>query len=163
MKKMLTILTVLMVLSLSTVLGALEFTLDNYEVTVPQGGTVYVTLTALDNSVPVPGVVLSIVEYCRETTDPEYKCNSGDLFTPGEVGVGVTTPTDVNGEATVTITHDGSNDFGKYHYTVCDVGEGSCGVGAANVTGDFFIPEMGIISAMVVLAGAGLFIARKRK
>ena len=144
-------------------LAALDFSLSDSEVAVPIGGTVQVTLTVTDGGTPVQGIDLEISEYCKELADPSYDCNAGDHYSPSEVGVGVSAQTDVNGEALITITHDGSSNFGEYHYTVCDVSEGSCGIGAASVTGDFFIPEFGVLASAAIVGIAGLYIARRRK
>ncbi|RMF05943.1 LPXTG cell wall anchor domain-containing protein [Candidatus Woesearchaeota archaeon] len=164
MKKAIVILA-LAVMMASSAMGALQFTLADSNLNVPKGGSASTTLYAYDDTTgnPVPNVVVDISQYCKEQVAPEYKCNAGDTYSPSEVTVMVTSPTDANGEATVTITHDGSSDAGKYHYTVCDFTGGECEAGAAAVTGDFYIPEFTTIGAGLALIGAGLYAYRKKR
>ena len=152
-----------MVLLVSNALAAVEFTLSDPKVNVPIGGSVQVILTALDNGNPIPDMELFVNEYCTEKADPDYRCNPGDDYSPSELSVSVSAKTDVNGHAIVTISHDGSDKFGFYHYTICDFSTGNCGEAAAAVTGDAYVPEFTAIGAGLALIGAGLFANKIRK
>ena len=163
MKKTFAILMVVMALAVSSVMGALQFTLDDSNVHVGQGESVDVELIVTNNAVPVLGLVIDVEEYCREHADPNYGCNVGDAYSPAELDVVVTSPTDVDGKATITLTHDGSDVFGNYHFTICDDSEDNCGEGGASVTGDAYIPEFTAIGAGLALLGAGLYTAKRRK
>ncbi|MBT4351032.1 hypothetical protein HOD20_00755 [archaeon] len=163
MKKTISILAMLMVLLVSSAFGAMQFTLSEYNVNVPIGGSVQVELTVTNNGNPISELDLDVLEFCTENADPVWSCNIGDEYSPAELNVVVSPKTDLNGKAMITLTHDGSDDFGNYHYTICDVNEGDCSIGGASVTGDAYVPEFGVIGAGIALLGAGLFANKKRK
>ncbi|MFH0875620.1 MAG: LPXTG cell wall anchor domain-containing protein [archaeon] len=163
MKKNILLVAIILVVAVQSVFGALDFTLSDYNVDVPIGGTVTVDMTASNNGEPI-SVPVEVQLVCRETTAPEFICNEGDIYNPSEVIVSVTSPTDVAGVSTVTIAHDGSDVAGIYHYTICHTNGVDCFEDSARVTGDFgVIPEFTTIGAAVALIGAGIFAAKKKR
>lgn len=152
-------------ISATSASAALVFELSNYNVSIPKGGYAEVTLTARDNGEPVPGVPLEISEVCRVVGQYQPFCDEDDVYWPDEVDVDVTTPTNENGQATVSMEHDGSEQMGKYHYTVCEAGdENNCKGGSASVTGDLNVPEFTAIGAGLALLGAStIYMIKRRK
>jgi len=155
MRKLL-VLALVCVFLASSVLGALNFELDKPQVTMGKGETAIVILTAKDNGVAKPSISLSVEQVCREESGSAYSymCDSGDTMDPGELSVGVATPTDVSGKATITIKHNGSDKIGEYHYTICDVTLGECDFFSASVTGNVAIPEFTAIGTGLAFVGA---------
>ena len=164
MKKILAFLAIL-VMSVFSVSAALYMSVSPDEVAIPEGGSVITQVTVLDKlgGNPVAGRALGLLQYCKELSGDPLTCNPGDEYNTTELSVAVGTPTNSTGQAEVLLTHNGPG-VGTYHYTVCDKQTGTCEIGGASVTGDAnVIPEFGVIGAGIVLAGAGLFVARRRK
>lgn len=140
--------------------AARDISLNPPSIGVPPGGTGYVTATVVDETGPVSGATVTIFQKCEELAgDPDY-CDTGDDFSTTEIAVSVTSPTDANGEATVTITIDSSAD-GKYHYLIKT--PDSLGIWGAASTGTVVLPEFTTVGAALVLLGAIVFAIKKRR
>ncbi len=109
---------------------------------------------------PYVGLDLYITSECQDL-------NGNEACDAGEVGnaVGIfdasvkTSPTDIDGCGEVTLTTT-SAPGGTFAYSV----NSQDGATVVDEEGGLaYIPEMGVIGAMLVLGGAGLFIARKRQ
>ena len=99
MKKTISILAMLMVLLVSSAFGAMQFTLSEYNVNVPIGGSVQVELTVTNNGNPISELDLDVLEFCTENADPVWSCNIGDEYSPAELNVVVSPKTDLNGKS----------------------------------------------------------------
>jgi len=164
MKKVIMLLTMAIIM-MGSVFAALQFGLSDYLVEMGKGDSKTVTITATNNGVPVANVGLDIYQFCREESGSaySYRCDSGDTLSPSELKVTVDPKTDGSGQATITIKHDGSNNIGNYHYTVCTTVDNKCYRGGASVTGDVSIPEFTTIGAGLALIGACSIYLKKRK
>jgi hypothetical protein len=161
MKKVIAILA-MMVLSLVSVMGAMDVTVTPDEVTLPKDGSnVYVQVTVSGSSTyPRP---LKVDGYCKEVSGDPDICDASDVIGTSEINVAVDPQTDGSGIATATLSWNGPG-MGKYHYTICvDDGTGNCFGSGAEVTGDALIPEFTVIASLAVLGLAGVYIAKKRK
>ena len=145
--------------------AALYMKVDPSEVSIPELGSVQTTITVctdLTCSTVVPSRAVAVQEWCKEQAGDPYTCDAGDVMNTAEISVGIASPTDSNGEAVVTLTHNGPG-TGNYHYTICDAQSGACSLGGASVTGDAYVPEMGVVASIAVLGIAGYVIAKNRK
>jgi hypothetical protein len=106
-------------------------------------------------------VTLLVDPICRDV-DSLLGCSGADVLNPaGFAVVPVTPTTGIDGCANLTITTNlAANEGGLFFYTV----NGQiAGTTVGTETGRVFVPEMGVLGAAIVLAGVGLFVARKRK
>lgn len=160
MKKMVVSLVILMLGLVGVVSAFQQISLNPQTIGIPPGGTDTVIATVLDGGVPVGNTTITIFQKCEELGGNANICDNGDDFATTEITVTVTSPTDVNGQATVTI-QVANNANGKYHYLVKT--PDSLGVWGAASTGTVLIPEFTTIGAALVLLGAGWYVIRKRK
>lgn len=167
MKRFLAMVAVL-VISVASVMAAMQVTLDPWEVTLPEDGSpVYVDVN-VENSGIYPRAL--VVDYwCKELSGDEDVCDEDDEMYTDQLNVDVDSLTDGSGHATATLSWNGP-EMGLYHYTICvaEYENGPCiseptGGSAASATGDAFIPEFTAIGAGLALLGAGIFASKKRK
>ena len=108
---------------------------------------------------PYVGVALVIDTYCQDLNGNEV-CDGGDLTAPASFTPVVTsTPTDGAGCGQVTLTTSSAAP-GMYAYKVNGM---DAGAEVASEHGLVLVPEFTTIGAGLVLAGAGLYMYRKRK
>ena len=107
---------------------------------------------------PYVGVALAVTTYCQDLNNNEV-CDGADVMFPGTFSAVVTsTPTDVTGCGKVTLTTTGAS--GQYVYRVNGQ---DAGVEVAAESGLVLVPEFTTVGAGLALAGAGLYMNRKRR
>jgi hypothetical protein len=152
---------VIAALMLVSAVAATTTTLSDEELTMALVDVKTVEFCISNNAGPMD-VAVVIAPICRDL-DSQMGCQAGDDMThPNFNAVPVDATTGADGCVDLTLTTNVPNEAsgGIYYYTVNGkLGEATLG----SETGMVFVPEFGIVAAVGALAGAGYFIARKRK
>lgn len=165
MKKIITMMFILL-MSITVVSAAQEMDLSPDTIGIAPGDEGYVTVTVTKDGVVQPNKELKIEYTCSEESGDETICDAIDTPNPGDMSVTVTSPTDANGQATVTIRMSANPTTPKYHYKVVSIADSTgawATVESSGALGTVLIPEFTTIGAAVVLLGAGLYSLKKRK
>jgi len=158
MKKILSILALFVLMASSVLATDLEITPDLVTMAPTDVEIVDVCLMA-SGGAPLPGKTLEVETYCKDLNSNEV-CDGGDTSFPGEFSAVVSaTPTNASGCGQVTLATDGATG-GTYAYKV-NGKDGS--VVIATEHGLVLIPEFTTLGAGLALAGAGLYMYRKRR
>ena len=106
------------------------------------------------------GATLAINTWCKDLNDNTV-CDAGDEATPATFTPTVeVTPTGADGCGKVRLETNNA-EGGTYAYLVNGLTAGGAFIAAEH--GLVFVPEFGVVAAGLALAGAGVYIARKRK
>jgi len=158
MKKLFGILALFVLMVSSVVATDMDITPDFTTMAPTDVEVVDVCITKSSGG-PYVGVALVIDTYCKDLNSNEI-CDAADLTGPADFTPVVTsTPTDVTGCGQVTLTTVAAAP-GMYAYKVNGM---DAGAEVASEHGLVLVPEFTTIGAGLVLAGAGLYMYRKRK
>ena len=164
MKKIISL--VLMVAMLATSVMATETTLDDASITMAMVDvqTVEFCMNSSFDGSPLDAIVV-VDPICRDANSLEG-CQPADSAVPADdfsvVPVDATTGADGCVDLTITTGLE-SGEEGLFYYTVNGfVGEVDASAEGSE-TGMVFVPEFGVVAAGLALAGAGVYIAKRRK
>jgi hypothetical protein len=159
MKKVLAIMLLAIVMVANAI--ATDTTLTPDSITMGYDDVQIVEFCMIDSLGAPMDVTVVVDPICRDV-DSLLGCSGADEADPvGFTVVHVDPTTGIDGCVDLTVTTDlAVDEGGLFYYTV----NGQiAGTTVGTETGRVFVPEMGIVASAIVLAGAGLFIARKRK
>ena len=162
MKKIISL--VLMVAMLATSVMATETTLTPDVLTMDLVDSKTVTYCISEEGIP-QDVGVQVTAMCQELNN-QVGCTAGDDNGVDEAGKFDVVPneltTGADGCVDLTVTTNLlSGEEGKFRYAV-DGKVGETLIGAAE-NGLVYVPEFGVVAAGLALAGAGVYIAKRRK